>query len=167
MSIKWLVYYCHRLKWYLFVELHRTSVLYWCTLNWSAGESRIAKVSVQSVTGKTLSYELKNAILSIASTQFCILTVTAFVDLKKDKNACFWNNGTYEGKEVTKNRQQESRNSLEWSTDKDSISHTFFYSVAPFHIPTTPPTLWVLSRADLAEHVRSDQSTAHSSMAAG
>lgn len=41
------------------------------------------KFSVLSVTGKTLSCEPQSAILHIASTKFCILTVITFVDLKK------------------------------------------------------------------------------------
>lgn len=162
-SIKWAVYYYHRLKWYLSVQLQWTSISYWCTFNWSVKEGRTAKISVLSVAGKTLSYEFQNAILSIASTQFRILMVIAFVDLKKKKKKkSVWNNGTYERKKVTKNRQQESRNSLECSTAKDSVSRTFFYSVDLFDTPTAPPTLRVLSRADLTEHVRSDKSTAHS-----
>lgn len=111
-----------------------------------------------------LSCELQSAILHIASTQFYILTVLTFVDLKKKKHISEIK--VYQQSHGNKKWTTKSRKSLERSTDEDSVLGTFFYSVAPFHTARTPPALRVLSGDDLAAHVRS-VGAQHSSVAAG
>lgn len=151
MSIKWPVYRYHRLKWCLFVQLHWTSVLYWCTLNWCVREGWIAPLSVLSVAGKNPSYEFQTAILSIAYTQFCMLTVIASVDLNKQTNKQsnkqtsknpphLWNNGTQEGENKpsqTKTQETDKRVETPWS---EAQIRTVFHT-RPFirHLLATSP----------------------------
>lgn len=106
-------------------------------MNLSGREGWIAKVSVLSVAGKTLSYEFQNAILSIASTQFCIPTVIAFVDLKKKKKK---NIHVYEivvhmsGKKVTKT---DKRVETPWSRG-ECLTHILLFCGSFPHPRSTP-----------------------------
>lgn len=162
MSTKWLLYYWPRLKWYLFVWLHWTSV--WRTLYWLARKSWIAKFSILSVAGKTQLWTPK------CYSSHCIYTIlhSHSINLcwleKKKKHISEIK--VYQQSHGNKKWTTKSRKSLERSTDEDSVLGTFFYSVAPFHTARTPPALRVLSGDDLAAHVRS-VGAQHSSVAAG